>query len=120
MNQVKPWLMIRERSRSARERSRNLRVTSQQLRESLEHLCAYAAGVNSGSFGSRALAPPATEPSTSAPRNQLDFATLVLQRVRKAREEARILRQRAAILRRQAAGFRADSEDARSASAHLR
>lgn len=111
---------VRERSRSARERSRSLRVTSQQLRDSLENLRVYAAEVSEGVFESHGpLHRVAAEYPYTGRRTALDFATLMRQRVRKARAEAHMLRQRAADLRQQAAEFRSRSENLRGGSAIL-
>ncbi|HSB74479.1 MAG TPA: hypothetical protein VLC12_02450 [Terriglobales bacterium] len=111
---------VRERSRSARERSRSLRHTSQQLRDSLENLRVYASHANGTFPGDRENSPhPAPEPFPPLPRIPVDFATLLRQRVRKARCEAQVLRRRAADLRSQAAEFRARSEDLRGNSAAI-
>lgn len=109
---------IRDRSRAARQRSKGLRITSQQLRESLENLRACAAGVNGDVPESHKLTSASTgaEGSSILPRTPLDFASMVRERVRKARMEAQAQRRRAADLRNQAAEFRARSENLRSNS----
>jgi len=118
---VNRLLTIRDRSRSARERSRSLRVTSQQLRESLENLRAYAAEVNGGLPEHHKPMPGsvAAQDPLIHHRSPLDFASLIRERVRKARIEAQALRRRAADLRNQAAEFRARSENLRSNSASI-
>jgi hypothetical protein len=104
-----------------REHSRTLRTTSQQLRENLRHLRAYAAQVSGALAGSHV--PPQLPELADAERDRwrtpLDFAAVMLQRVRRARQEARMLRRRAADLRSQAAEFRAHSENTRSNSGRL-
>ena len=111
---------VRERSRSARERSRRLRITSQQLRDSLENLRVYASQANWTFPGDRENSPHAApQPFPPLPRIPVDFATLLTQRVRRARTEAQVLRRRAAQLRRQAAQFRARSGDLRGNSAAI-
>jgi hypothetical protein len=108
---------VRDRSRWARERSHSLRVTSQQLRESLERL--RPAGQAKRNLPQNAAAPAGAPPPLPALRTPLDFASLMRERVYKARLEARALRRRAADLRSQAAEFRARSEDLRSNSAAI-
>lgn len=93
-------------------------MTSQQLRDSLENLRAYAAQVNEG-LPRHHKTTSGAEQASLPRRTPLDVATLMLQRVHKARIEAQALRRRAADLRNQAAAFRARSEDLRSNSATI-
>ena len=93
-------------------------MTSQQLRDSLENLRAYAAQVNEGSAEHHKTTSSAEQASPPR-RTPMDFATMMLQRVHKARLEAQALRRRAADLRNQAAAFRARSEDLQSNSARI-
>ena len=103
---------VRERSRSARDRSRSLRVTSQHLRESLENLRAYAAEVNGSISGYHEHSPKGGNGERALPpvRTPMDFASLMLQRVQKARTEAQALRRRSAGLRQETAEIRARSQ----------